>query len=417
MVDTFKDHALQIILVFLVFFLFVSNATGLLDFNLNSGGGISVRSILLQTSSGQGFSLPAVVQSSEFIVLLVTGIVLSLFLPVLSPIKASLLTAISAIPPISISISKLGTHTLLPMEYSLLTILMLYAFNVLIGYFKETHSKQKIINIFSQYVPPELVSEISKHSNLASLEGESRQLTVFFCDMQNFTGTAEQLNPKQLVRLLNEYFTAMTEILFKYNATIDKYIGDSIMAFWGAPIPQSDHAKRAVLASFDMHKEIHKLSGEFIKKGWPGPKMSIGINTGIMSVGNMGSKYRIAYTVIGDAVNLASRLESLTRVYGVPTIVSEATKNEIDGIVFRALDIVQVKGKHNKTKIYQPICTEDELSDTQRQQLDYHQQGVDHYNHGELGKTKAIFEELKNTDESDKFYTFMLDKISKSLNS
>ncbi|MBF8270204.1 MAG: adenylate/guanylate cyclase with Chase sensor, partial [Gammaproteobacteria bacterium] len=193
-------------------------------------------------------------------------------------------------------------QTLVPMEYSLLTVLILYSVNVLISYFRVTHARQKIIEVFGQYVPPDVVSEINKHPGQVNMEGESRRLTVFFCDLQNFTGTAEQLNPKQLSALLNEYLSSMSEILFKHGATIDKYIGDSIMAFWGAPLPQADHARRAVLSSFAMHEKIQHLSEQFINKGWPGPKMGIGMNTGMMNVGNMGSRYATWVPGIGSLI-------------------------------------------------------------------------------------------------------------------
>ena len=170
--------------------------------------------------AGQGFAIPNIVFSSAFIVLLITGIVLSLLLPVLNPIQASLLTAVASMLQLYVAYASTA-NSLLPIEYCLLTILMLYAVNVLISYFRETVMKQKIVDIFGQYIPPQLVAEISKHPEKLNMEGESKYLTVFFCDLKNFTGISEQLNPKQLARLLNEYFTVMTEILYSHGATIE----------------------------------------------------------------------------------------------------------------------------------------------------------------------------------------------------
>ncbi|MFQ5659670.1 MAG: adenylate/guanylate cyclase domain-containing protein [Gammaproteobacteria bacterium] len=418
MKETFRAHALQIAIISSVLVLFLSNAIGLLEIHLHAGPTISIRSLLFEQHSGQsGTFVPVAVRSTEFILLLSTGILLSVLLPLLNPVTASLLTLICIIPPVYNNYMNPGKQTLIPMEYSLLTILMLYAINVLISYFLETHSRQKIIHIFGQYIPPELVTEISRHPGQVRLDGESKRLTVFFCDLQNFSGAAEQLNPKQLTRLLNEYFTAMTRVLFEYGATIDKYIGDSIMAFWGAPLPQADHAHRAVLAAFAMQREIRRLSKQFVSRGWPGPSMGIGINTGMMNVGNMGSEYRIAYTVIGDSVNLASRLEGLTRTYKVPTIVSEETKKRCEGILFRELDQVRVKGKYKTTRIYQPVCLEETADEPMRKLLTLHEQAVNDYHNGQWEQAKSGFEQLKEHNINDGYYPIMLNRIDERLKS
>jgi len=246
---------------------------------------------------------------------------------------------------------------------------------------------------------------------LLELEGESKDMTVFFCDLKNFTGFSEQLSPKDLVSLLNEYFTLMTEILYRHGATIDKYIGDSIMAFWSAPVSQEDHARRAIMASFEMHEEIEKLSEDFIGRGWPGPTMGVGINSGEMNVGNMGSKYRLAYTVIGDTVNLAARVEAMTRIYGVPTIVGEGTASAADDVVFRELDTVQAKGKSNTSRIYQPICRKDELTEQQKNMLHQRRAAMDsYYAEDTEAALQAFTQLLADTDED--YYRYMIEKLS-----
>ncbi len=412
MLENLKAQATQIALVFAVFLLFIGNCCGIFEVQMNMNSGISVRSFLLTAGTGHGIILPEVIFSVAFIVLLVTGTTLSLLLPLLNPIQASVLTAVASLLQLYVAYAA-TTNPLLPLEYCLLTILMVYAVNVLISYFRETVVKQRIVDVFGQYIPPELVAEISKHPDQLKLEGESKLLTVFFCDLQNFTGVAEQLNPKQLARLLNEYFTVMTEILYSHGATIDKYIGDSIMAFWGAPLTQKDHASRAILSSLDMQKEITHLAETFVKRGWPGPTMGIGINTGIMNVGNMGSKYRITYTVVGDAVNLAARLETLTRSYHVPTIVSEATMKATTGVLFRALDLVQVKGKHNKTRIFEPVCKKSEADEAVLAKLRQHQQVMDQYFSEDWQGAKLSFEQLQQKFKKDRYYQVMLDTIAR----
>jgi adenylate cyclase len=405
-----RPHALRIAALVFVFLLFAGSAIGLLDFALRPGGGISLRTDMF-LSAGGGLQLPPVAHSAEFLLLAFTGLLLCAGLPLLPPIAAALVTAAAALPFLLLGLSAARGAAPLPMEFSILTIGVIFSVNVLIGYFQENRAKQQILSVFGQFVPPHVVQEIAKHPGELDLEGEARRLTVFFCDLQNFSGVAEQLNPKQLTLLLNEYFTEMTDVLFRHGATIDKYIGDSIMAFWGAPLPQPDHARRAVLASFEMHHGIKRLAEDFVRRGWPGPTMGIGINTGMMNVGNMGSRYRISYTVVGDSVNLASRLETLTRVYQVPTIVSESTFEDCRDIAFRTLDIVQVRGKHNRTRIYQPLCEKRELTDSMEARLAQHERAMEHLFADRWTEAGRIFRELHEADPRDPVYPVLLRKL------
>jgi adenylate cyclase len=275
----------------------------------------------------------------------------------------------------------------------------------------EIQSKQRLIETFGQYIPPQLVSELSRLPNWLSTEGESKILTVFFCDLQNFTNISEELNPKQLNKLLNEYFTSMTEILFKHGGTIDKYIGDAIMAFWNAPTEQAEHAQRSVEAALEMSQAIQTLAEKFISHGWPRLSMGIGINTGRANVGNMGSKYRMTYTAIGDAVNLASRIESLTRTYRVPILISEHTHKQLKGITCRELDQVRVRGKHQLTRIYQPLCYDNEVDAALKEKLIIHTEAMALYYSGKDKNACRLFKELYEKDKNDKYYKAMVKKI------
>ena len=401
----------RIVLILAVFILFLSNAAGLVSFSLQSG--VQLRWSLLSTQ--EGFALPLIAGSAEFLVLLVSGLVLSVALPLVTPIYASVLTVAAALPQLYLGLAAPPHAAMLPMEFAILTVAMIFGTNVLASYFVETQSRQKIVKLFGQYVPPAIVEEISRHPERLIMEGESKRLTVFFCDLQNFSSVAEQLNPKQLALLLNEYFTDMSEVLFRHGATIDKYIGDSIMAFWGAPLAQADHAARAVTSAFEMHRTIKVLQQAFVRRGWPAPSMGIGINTGVMNVGNMGSRYRVAYTVVGDAVNLASRLETLTRSYGVPTIVSDATRQECPGILFRSLDIVQVRGKHNRTTIYQPVCLDQDADDTIRNRLALHEQAMEQYFAERWDRARVAFERLRAAEPADSYYPAILRKVDENM--
>jgi len=297
----------------------------------------------------------------------------------------------------------------------MLMIMMLYVVNILISYFMDIHSKQKILDTFGQYVPPQIVNQICQGKETVSLEGEARELTVLFCDIQNFTHIADELNPKQLVRLLNEYFTALTEILYRHNATIDKFIGDAIMAFWGAPLRQDDHALRAVICAMELEKKITKLSENFIQRRWPGPKAGFGLNTGLMAVGNMGSVYRMAYTVIGDAVNVAARIETFTRTYQVPIIVSEATMRESDGVYYRELDMVTLKGKRDSVRLFQPLSLKQNTDSKLDDQMKKQQAALKAYYKNDLQIAHEIFTELSTANPKDKYYQVMPAKITQTV--
>lgn len=403
----FRERIGQILFLLLLFGLFLAIAAGSARLVLDGGSASYLPAIRFARPG----LLRALLQSPEFLLLLFSGGVLCLLLPVLAPIRASLLALAATTPFLYLGFADAGRPVLIPLEFSLLAILMLFSVDVLIGYFRETHLRQQIIAVFGQYIPPQLVNEISRQPEQLDLSGEARELTVFFCDLHNFSGVAEQLNPRQLALLLNEYFTVMTEILFRFDATIDKYIGDSIMAFWGAPVRRPDHARRAVLAALDMQREIRVLSDQFVSRGWPPLSMGVGINTGIMNVGNMGSRYRIAYTVVGDAVNLAARLETLTRDYGVPCITSESTRDAAQEILFRPLDVVQVKGKHNRTRIYEPLCRREDADQALLDRLDLHVEGIDCYFSGQRDEAARIFTRLAAQDPADGFYPVMLKKL------
>ena len=408
MAHLLKQNGVQVALLFIVFLLFLANGTGLFEFN-SLDNGISFRTGMLGPK-GYGLVLPPVARSAGFIILCLSGFLLCLLLPVLSPIQGSLATGAVALPPLYLGLTSPTANSFVPMEFSLLTIAVIYSLNVLLSYFREARMKERIITIFGQYVPPGVVEEISRHPEQLTLESQARVLTVLFCDLQDFSGVAEQLNPKQLTMLLNEYFDDMTEVLYRHGATIDKYIGDCIMAFWGAPLPRTDHAQQAVLASFDMHQCIARLHEQFVHRGWPAPGMGIGINTGMMSVGNMGSRYRMAYTVLGDAVNLASRLETLTRTYHVPTIVSEATRKGCPEVIFRTLDVVQVRGKHNLTVIHQPLCRRDAVQPERVRLLEQHEAAAQEMLAENWRAARAAYMRLQNAAPDDPVYPVLIQK-------
>ncbi len=249
----------------------------------------------------------------------------------------------------------------------LFAIIFSYIGTLLYRILTEEKEKKFIKDRFSNYVSKTVVDELLKNPKALQLGGEDREITVMFSDVRSFTTISEQLGePQKLVALLNEYLSAMTEIIFQYEGTLDKYVGDEIMAFWGAPVAQPDHAYRACKAALAQIKYLKEvLHPKWESEGKPKLRIGIGLNTGIMTVGNMGSKSRMDYTLMGDEVNLGSRLEGTNKVYGItptiPIIISEATYEKVkDKVIARELDIIRVKGKSKPVRIYQLLDLKDE---------------------------------------------------------
>jgi adenylate cyclase len=397
MLKPFKKQGLQIALLFGVFALFLLNAAGVFEVVFGFGEG--------------NRSVYAIFKWPEFYLFVALGIVLSLVLPVLSPLKASLLVFVSVIPVFHLGYSAKGVRPLIPMEYILLTVLVLFIIHVMLAYFAEYAQKQKLIGVFGQYVPPELATSLSHDPDAFSLEGESRQLTVMFCDVHDFTSISEQLEPKELARLLNTLFTPITEIIYKHQGIVDKYMGDAVMAFWGAPVEDPHHAGNAVAAAFEIQESLVGLREKFQERGWPEFHMGIGINTGVMNVGNMGSRYRLTYTVIGDPVNLASRLEQLTRVYKAKIIVGEATRRAFPSVTYRQLGLVQVKGKSTLERVFEPCNPATDMESTIVANMHRHNEAIRCYQDREWELADKLFNLLKKQNPDDPMYDYYLARI------
>ncbi len=219
----------------------------------------------------------------------------------------------------------------------------------------EEGEKRKIRKTFSQYLSPGVIALIEKDpQKYIRPGGETKELTVMFSDIRGFTTLSEGLTADELVLLLNEYLGEMTEVLFRSLGTLDKYIGDAIMAFWGSPYPQTDHAYRACICALEMVRTLEKLNARWQAEGRKQISIGVGLNTGPVNVGNMGSAKRLAWTVMGDNVNLASRLEGMTKEYHVRIVIGEGTYRQIaDQFVCRDLDKIRVKGKQQPVTIYE----------------------------------------------------------------
>jgi adenylate cyclase len=305
---------------------------------------------------------PVAIAGLQAAAVAVVGLLLATLLPIATPLWAALATlALSVLLTAGNFYAWAGLHAHLPLAAPLLAVWGLFVLNMSWGFFVEARSKAQITKLFGQYIPPELVDEMAKDPGRYSLRGESRVMTVLFSDIVGFTHFSEKLEAAQLAEMLNVYLSAMTRVVQNGRGTIDKYIGDAIMAFWGAPMSDDHHARDAVLAGLAMQSALTELNPRLEARGWPPVKIGVGVNTGRMSVGNMGSEFRMAYTVMADAVNLASRLEALTRQYGVGVLAGEATREACPDIAFQRVDRVRVKGKDVPVSIYEPLGVASEL--------------------------------------------------------
>ncbi len=239
------------------------------------------------------------------------------------------------------------------------------------GWLVESRSRRQMSGLFSAYVPPELVQRMAENPQAYSMAPVERELTVLFCDVRGFTTVSESLSPQALADYINRYLTAMSEVIrTQHQGTLDKYIGDAVMAFWGAPVAEPRHAEQATAAALAMQSAAHTLNAEFQARGWPALHIGVGVNSGPMRVGDMGSQLRRAYTVMGDAVNLGSRLEGLTKAYGVGVLIGETTRAALSGWVCREVDRVRVKGKHQSVAIFEPVGPEASLAQQVKAEVD-----------------------------------------------
>lgn len=324
---------------------------------------------------------PAYLLAADILQVLVAGLLMIFLLPRLSPLKATLagLFIVLVLTTANFYLWQ-GSNLVMPFANALTLVVLLYALDMSWGYFVESKTKRQLTGLFGQYVPPELVEEMSRDPENYSMAGRKAELTVLFSDVRGFTTISEGLQPDQLATLMNEYLGAMTEIIRHHRGTLDKYIGDAIMAFWGAPVGDPEHARHAVLGALGMMERLPELNKALVAKGWPALKIGIGVNTGIMTVGDMGSPVRQSYTVMGDAVNLGSRLEGITKQYGVAIIVGEGTREKLgDEFILRELDRVRVKGKAEPVGIYEPLGQKGKVDQSTLEQLKLWAQALQAY--------------------------------------
>ncbi len=412
MIDKLKNNQRQIWLIFTVFSVFLAHALGVFNLFIDINAGHTGAGFFQGPGEGPWAGAISLLASPEVLLMTVTGVVLSIALPVLNPVFASVLTFVVMLPVLFLGYQVPAAPRVVPMEYALLTILVLFVVNVLLSYFTETRRKQHLLNAFGTYLPPQLVQVINRDPSRFSLEGEARELTIMFADIYDFTQISENLSPRDLTRFLNTVFTPLTEVIYKHKGTVDKYMGDAIMSFWGAPVDDPRHATNALAAALEMQEALARLRPEFAKRGWPEVHMGIGLNTGTVSVGNMGSKYRMAYTVIGDAVNLAARYQALTRVYKTGIIVGATTRKASHVGQFRELGLVAVKGKRKPARIFEPVNPGADPESTLVENMRRHNEALRSYYARDWTRAKTLFEILRDSRREDPIYPYYLERIT-----
>ncbi|NYT63322.1 adenylate/guanylate cyclase domain-containing protein [Alcaligenaceae bacterium] len=377
---------------------------------------VNVLDTLLQAALGHDvfYYRPDWEPAATLSLLLVSGLALTLLLAGRSP--AAMLGLSVAWLFLTIGINFAFWHygrMALPLSMQVLVVVLLASFNIAVGYLRANRQKREIQGMFGQYVPPDHVERMLAHPELASWQGEHKEMTVLFADIRDFTAMSESLSPVQLKSLLNRYLTAMTAIIFEERGTIDKYVGDMIMAFWNAPLDDPDHAAHAVAAALRMQERMQALATEFQADGLPAFAIGIGVSTGMMNVGDMGSSYRRAYTVLGDSVNLGARLEGVTRYYQTPILVSEATRAQAPGFLYRPVDLIRVKGRQESVHVSQPLCISDNAEAAHKENIRLFEKALADYRERRWNSAALILQELCDKDPQQRsLYAIYLERMS-----
>lgn len=283
----------------------------------------------------------------------------------------------------------------IPVTPLILATLSIAIFNYIYKFISVSRQKNKISNLFGQYVPKDYVKELLEYPQNYLLEGSTRDMSVLFADIRNFTSISEKLNAKEVKKFLNTFFTPVTEIIFEHQGTIDKYVGDMIVAFWGAPLVDKNHKYNAIATCLEIMHKLPAINKVMQDNNLPLVKLGIGLSSGLMDVGDMGSEFRRAYTVLGDTVNLGSRLQDLTKFYKVDILVNQAAKDK--GYVWRKIDTVAVKGRKNAVAIYEPITAIKNLTPELELELASYNQALELYYKQKFSPAIASFKSLQQS--------------------
>ena len=346
----------------------------------------------------------------SFILILIFGLIVGIVLPRLSALPGLIFSIVLLLGFTAANVWYLfNERTWISFVYVIGVITFNWFAIILYKFFGEEKDKRFIKGAFQQYLSPKVIDQLVDNPSMLKLGGEKREITAFFSDVQGFSTISESLSPEELVELLNEYLTAMTDIVMKYDGTVDKFEGDAVIAFFGAPITYVDHASRACMASLEMQEKLIEMRANWKKKGKHELFVRIGLNTGEMVVGNMGSAYRMDYTMMGDAVNLAARLEGVNKEYKTFTLISEFTYKEAKGDVeVRELDSIRVVGKNEPIRIFEVLGEKGNVAQDKLKAYKFFSKGLQLYRNQNWDESRKYFfhanKLLKGDGASQVFY-------------
>lgn len=352
-------------------------------------------------------------EPSGLVILAVVGLFLVVLLPFLSVSRMFFVSTMSLVGILGMTLfCFVYQATYVPAGYLLVLLFCLTALNYIVEFINVKRQKSQINQLFGQYVPEQYVKGLLESPELYTMEGKTREMTAFFTDIRGFSGLSEGLDASGVKRLLNTFFTPLTEIVFNHQGTIDKYVGDMVVAFWGAPIDDPLHATHAITASLAIFKKLPAINETMIASGLPAVNIGIGLGSGLMNVGDMGSAFRRAYTVLGDTVNLASRLQDLTKFYHLPILTNDGCRAGQDGFLWYTVDKVAVKGRKQASMIYHPICAVSEGTDALRQEIEDYERALADYYAKAFVSAKQQFEALREQHPTVYLYQMYLERIA-----
>ncbi len=388
-----------------------SSAPGLFDIRATPTGqifpGVEIHANALNTILSNNFLMrPEWAKGAEMAYLLVTGLLLILLLPWLKATRGALLALLLAGCMTAFSLWNFYYyHLLIDLLYPLFITGLLFTVLTLLNYMAEENKASRIRSTFSLYLAPDLVEELVENQDSLTLGGEEKELTILFSDIRGFTSLSETMSANDLCTFLNEYLTPMTSAVMDEHGTVDKFIGDAVMAFWNAPLPIEKHIFYGCRCAIEMMSALDQLNISWAERGLPAIEIGIGIHTGVARVGNMGSNQRFDYTVMGDTVNLSSRLEGLNKMYGTNILVSGAVYTELQesDFAFRLVDTVRVKGKNEPATVYELLGWKND-NQSRTLELQEYDEAMAAYKEGKFQAAGQLFKELAKEYPEDRLY-------------
>jgi adenylate cyclase len=377
-----------------------TSAGGLLDLRVNpfdaAFPGVEVHATVIDNIlEGDYLVQPPDLHALELLAIVVFGVLAAAALAYTRPLVGSLVfLALFAILAGGAYTAMFREHMVLNVAYPAISLVTVYMTVMLFNFFFEGRQKRFIKSAFGTYLSPTLVEQLVEDPRKLSLEGEAKELTVLFSDIRGFTSISEKLTAPELSQLLNEYLTPMSNIVMETRGTVDKFIGDAVVAFWNAPLDDAEHPVHAARAALRMIAALRELRVGWDARGVPPIEIGVGLNTGMVSVGNMGSESRFDYTVMGDNVNLGSRLEGLNKQYGTSILLSGATRERLpEAFLCREVDLVRVKGKEEPVRIFE-LLAGGAVSEARRTEVERFEEALAQYRARRFDTAEAILREL-----------------------